>query len=57
MDLEMILSIAGIGLTVVFGIIGLRYAQRRRVSQKQKVGAGSVAVQSGRDTKIEKRDD
>jgi hypothetical protein len=54
MDYNFLLSVVGILLTVFFGILGVRAVTNkiRSSSQKQKVSKGSVAIQSGRDTKI-----
>jgi hypothetical protein len=54
MDYNFLLSVVGILLTVFFGILGVRAVTKkiRSSSQKQKVSKGSVAIQSGRDTKI-----
>jgi len=54
MDYGLLLGVAGILLTVFFGILGVRAVTKkiRSSSQKQKVGKGSIAIQSGRDTKI-----
>lgn len=52
MDLQN-LVLWGIGLlvTIMLGIWGVRSAQSRR-SQTQKAKGGSIAIQSGGDTKI-----
>jgi hypothetical protein len=54
MDYNFLLSVVGILLTVFFGILGVRAVTNkiRSSSQKQKVSKGCVAIQSGRDTKI-----
>ena len=57
MDLGTGLNLVGIAIGVVFGVTGLVFAARKinkSRSQKQSVGKGGVAIQSGRDTKIEK---
>jgi len=56
MDLGTGLNLVGIVIGVVFGVTGLVFAARKinkSKSQKQIVRDG-VAIQSGRDTKIEK---
>ena len=52
MSVELLLAVVGVALTVVFGFFGLRAIKRKKLSQQQKVGKGSVAIQSGRDTNI-----
>lgn len=52
MSIEIVLAVLGIALTVVFGFFGLRAVMRKKLSQRQKAGKGSVAIQSGRDTNI-----
>lgn len=43
---------------LIVAIIGIRFGasfiRRRSVSQHQTTGAGSVSIQSGRDTKVDK---
>jgi hypothetical protein len=52
MLLETILGVLGIVLTVFFGFLGIRAVRRKRLSQAQKLGKASVAIQSGRNTNI-----
>jgi hypothetical protein len=54
MDYGFWLGVVGVLLTVFFGALGVRSVSKkiRSNSQNQKVGKGSVAIQSGRDTKI-----
>jgi hypothetical protein len=52
MTVDTWLAVIGIGLTILFGVAGAKYIQRKRISQNQDVSGGSNAIQSGRDTKI-----
>jgi hypothetical protein len=54
MDYGFWLSVVGVLLTVFFGALGIRAVTKkiRSRSQNQKVDKGSIAIQSGRDTKI-----
>jgi hypothetical protein len=54
MDYNFWLAVIGILLTCFFGFLGIRAVTKkiRSSSQNQKVGKGSLAIQSGRDTKI-----
>lgn len=57
MDVGTGLGLVGIVIGVIFGVTGLVFAAKRinrSRSQKQVVGKGGIAIQSGRDTKIEK---
>lgn len=59
MEIETILAWVGIALTVVFGVLALFFApkiKRMIRTQRQKIGANGVGIQSGRDTKIGKID-
>jgi hypothetical protein len=50
--LGIILAVLGIALTIFFGIRGLRSMRRNRVTQRQSAQGGSSAIQSGRDTNV-----
>lgn len=57
MDIGTGLGLVGIVIGVVFGVTGLVFAAKRlnkNRTQSQRVGKGGIAIQSGRDTKIEK---
>lgn len=49
-----ILSVIGIILAVYFGFKTATYVKSKRLTQNQKVGSNSNAIQSGRDTKVGK---
>ena len=49
--IELIVAAIGILLTIYFGVHAVN---RRKQRQVQKVGPGASAIQSGRDTKIER---
>lgn len=52
MDTGILLSIFGLVATILFGIVGLLFIPNR-LSQRQKAtGAHSTAIQSGRDTRV-----
>lgn len=55
MDYGILLSVVGILVAVFFGVLGVRAVTKniRSSSQNQKVSKGSIAIQSGRDTKID----
>ena len=55
MDTETILSILGILLTILFGFIGLRAIKKSY--QKQTAKNGSIAIQSGIDSIIGKKNE
>lgn len=50
------LALASFAATIIFGVIGIfawkSYKSRKQV-QRQSVTKGGIAIQSGRDTKIE----
>lgn len=53
MSVDQGLALFGIIIAIMFGIAGLLAAKKvRRQRQSQKVGMGSSAIQSGRDTKL-----
>jgi gas vesicle protein len=57
LDIGTGLGLVGIVIGVVFGVTGLVFAAKRlnkNRTQSQRVGKGGIAIQSGRDTKIEK---
>lgn len=54
MSTDTALAVAGIALTIIFGIWGGKAIKERRNKQSQKATNGSIAIQSGRDTKIGK---
>ena len=49
---EITLWAVGIAVTLIVGVVGVRSITKKRLSQNQKVGKDSVAIQSGRDTNI-----
>ncbi|HTW70384.1 MAG TPA: hypothetical protein VME47_10890 [Acetobacteraceae bacterium] len=51
MTIELIAAGIGILLTIYFGVHAVN---RRKQRQVQKVGSGGMAIQSGRDTKIDR---
>jgi hypothetical protein len=51
-DINLELTLLGIAISVVFGIIGVRSVRKYQQSQKQKVTKGSIGIQSGRDSNI-----
>jgi hypothetical protein len=51
MTVDTIIGLAGLAATIIFGIVGARYIIKKR-SMKQSATKESVAIQSGRDTKI-----
>ena len=57
MTVDQGIGLAGLAATIIFGVIGFfawRTNKSRKRVQRQSVTNGGVAIQSGRDTKIEK---
>lgn len=55
MTTDQLIGVAGVGATVIFGIIGafgLKKWNSRSKIQQQSVSARGIGIQSGRDTKI-----
>lgn len=57
MTVDQGIGLAGLAATIIFGVIGFfawRTDNSRKRVQRQSVTNGGIAIQSGRDTKIEK---
>lgn len=52
MSTEVILGLLGIGISIYYGVLGIRAVNKKKQNQKQNVSKGSISIQSGRDTKI-----
>jgi hypothetical protein len=55
MSIDQSIGVLGVALTVLFGVLGMiaaKYVKKKSISQKQEVDSGSIAIQSGRDTKL-----
>jgi hypothetical protein len=55
MSIDQSIGVLGVALTVLFGVlemIAAKYVKRKSISQKQRVDAGGIGIQSGRDTKL-----
>lgn len=51
---QIVIGVAAL-IVAILGIrVGAAVVNRRRVSQHQRTGKGSVSIQSGRDTKVDK---
>jgi hypothetical protein len=52
LDAGILLSIFGLVATILFGIVGVLVIRNRLSQQQKATGAHSTAIQSGRDTKV-----
>ena len=52
MDTGILLSIFGLVATILFGIVGLLFIPNRHSQRQKATGAHSTAIQSGRDTTV-----
>lgn len=57
MDKDLFLWLAGIVVAIVLAFLGGKVVKTRMTKQTQKTGDHSVAIQSGRDTKIDGEQD
>ncbi len=53
-DLGIFLGLVGIGLTILFGIYGPKFLQKRNVTQKMNMKDNGLGIQSGGDTKLDR---
>lgn len=49
---QIVIGVAALIVSIIFGLKAAAAIRRRRLSQHQRTGTGSVSIQSGRDTKI-----
>lgn len=57
MDKNTFLWLIGILVTIFVAAWGRRVISRKKLKQNQKADRGGIAIQSGRDTKIGKKDE
>lgn len=53
MSIDQSLAVLGIGISILFGVAAFftaKVVRTRRYNQRQTVGKGATAIQSGRDT-------
>jgi uncharacterized membrane protein YeaQ/YmgE (transglycosylase-associated protein family) len=58
MTIDQYISVFGIIITIIFGVIGAvvgKFIRKWRLEQRQNVGRDGIAIQSGRDTNIGSR--
>lgn len=56
MSIDTIIGILGLAISILFGVFGMRALKNKKIKQQQKVKLGSVGIQSGRDTIVNKHD-
>ncbi len=49
---QIVIGVAALIVAIIGIRVGAAVINRRRVSQKQRVGKGAISIQSGRDTKV-----
>ncbi|AQU87553.1 hypothetical protein B0W47_08795 [Komagataeibacter nataicola] len=51
---QIVIGVAALIVAIIGIRVGAAVINRRRVSQRQRTGKGSISIQSGRDTKVDR---
>ena len=51
---QIVIGVASLIVAIIGIRVGAAVINRRRVSQRQRTGKGSISIQSGRDTKVDR---